>query len=298
MRIPFLRPKPAIATPERARPAPMGDDPTEVQAARTQARRRLVGAVVLLLIGVVGFPVLFETQPRPLPIDTPIEVPRRDTVATGTTGQYVAPPRLQSLPALPVLPADAGTEETPASAASGSLSASAASRVAPVVVSTAPLAALGAASSPPPRARAPSAVAVQVPAKVLAPASVAASVPALVPAVRPSPQPAPQPAAKPVVVASASAPAAPTEKPLAAAGAAAEAGRFVIQAGAYGEAGKLREARARIEKLGLKTYTQVVETEQGTRTRVRVGPYATRAEADAVAAKVRRSGLPAAILAL
>jgi DedD protein len=90
----------------------------------------------------------------------------------------------------------------------------------------------------------------------------------------------------------------PTEKPLAASSPPAESGRYVIQAGAYGETGKLREARAKIEKLGLKTYTQVVETEQGTRTRVRVGPYATRAEAEAVAAKVKRGGLPAAVLAL
>jgi DedD protein len=258
MRIPFLRPKSASTPPERARPAPMGDDPTEVQAARTQARRRLVGAVVLLLIGVVGFPVLFETQPRPLPIDTPIEVSRRDTVASGTTGQDVAPPRLQPLP---VLPADAGTEETPAAASAASASAPALSRVAPVVVAARPVVASPAASLPLPRASAP------VPAPAPAPASVAMAV-------------------------------VPTEKPLAASSPPAESGRYVIQAGAYGETGKLRDALAKIEKLGLKTYTQVVETEQGTRTRVRVGPYATRAEAEAVAAKVKRGGLPAAVLAL
>jgi DedD protein len=71
-----------------------------------------------------------------------------------------------------------------------------------------------------------------------------------------------------------------------------------VQAGAYSEAGKLREARARLEKLGLKTYTQIVESDKGARTRVRLGPYATRAEAEVVAAKVRSSGLPAALLAL
>jgi DedD protein len=74
--------------------------------------------------------------------------------------------------------------------------------------------------------------------------------------------------------------------------------RYVVQAGAYSEAGKLREARTKLEKLGLKTYTQLVESDKGTRTRLRVGPYATRAEAEAVAAKVRNSGLPAALLAL
>jgi DedD protein len=72
----------------------------------------------------------------------------------------------------------------------------------------------------------------------------------------------------------------------------------VVQAGAYTEAAKLREARARIEQLGLKTYTQVVETDKGSRTRVRVGPYATRAEAEAIAGKVKQTGLQAAVLAL
>ena len=73
---------------------------------------------------------------------------------------------------------------------------------------------------------------------------------------------------------------------------------LTVQAGAYSEAGKLREARSKLEKLGLKTYTQVVESDKGLRTRVRLGPYATRAEAEAVADKVKRSGVPAAIVAL
>jgi DedD protein len=72
----------------------------------------------------------------------------------------------------------------------------------------------------------------------------------------------------------------------------------VVQAGAYSDAAKLREARAKIERLGLKTYTQVIETEGSSRTRVRVGPFATRAEAEAVAAKIKRVGLAAATLAL
>jgi DedD protein len=74
--------------------------------------------------------------------------------------------------------------------------------------------------------------------------------------------------------------------------------RFVVQVGAYSDATALREARQRVEKLGLKTYTQVVDTESGKRTRVRVGPYASRDEADVAAAKIKRAGLPANILAL
>ena len=74
--------------------------------------------------------------------------------------------------------------------------------------------------------------------------------------------------------------------------------RFVVQAGAYSEASALREARQKVEKLGLKTYTQVIEGDSGKRTRVRVGPFATRQEAEAVAAKLKGVGLQVSILAL
>src|SRR6185369_7390728 len=53
--------------------------PDAVAQARTRARRRLIGATVLLGIGVIGFPLLFETQPRPIPVDIPIEIPRKES---------------------------------------------------------------------------------------------------------------------------------------------------------------------------------------------------------------------------
>ncbi|MFY9509713.1 MAG: SPOR domain-containing protein, partial [Rubrivivax sp.] len=87
------------------------------------------------------------------------------------------------------------------------------------------------------------------------------------------------------------------DKPAAAAAAAKE-GRFVVQVGAYTDATALREARQKVEKLGLKTYTQVVETDAGKRTRVRVGPFATREEADGAGARLKAAGLPVAILTL
>ncbi len=35
-----------------------------VQRARTRARQRLIGAAVLVVIGIIGFPLVFECQPR------------------------------------------------------------------------------------------------------------------------------------------------------------------------------------------------------------------------------------------
>ena len=51
----------------------------DVQVLRVRARRRLIGAAVLVAAGVVGFPLIFETQPRPIPVDLPIEIPRKET---------------------------------------------------------------------------------------------------------------------------------------------------------------------------------------------------------------------------
>jgi DedD protein len=77
-----------------------------------------------------------------------------------------------------------------------------------------------------------------------------------------------------------------------------KAPRFVVQAGAYTDAATLREARQKVERLGLKTYTQVVETDGGSRTRVRVGPFPSREEAERASARIRSAGLPASILSL
>src|SRR4051794_22210996 len=86
----FLKPK---KKPAGRRPsATAANDGGPVEAARTQARRRLIGAVVLLAIGVVGFPLIFETQPRPVAVDIPIEVPaRKDGSSAAPTSPPPAP---------------------------------------------------------------------------------------------------------------------------------------------------------------------------------------------------------------
>lgn len=231
---------------------PVGD----VALARTRARRRLMGAGVLLVLGVASLPLVFENEPRPLPMDIPIVLP------AGTAAAPAAPPRAgRPLPVLSV-PAEAGNEVAQA---------------APTVAGTASTPAPGAASSP---------------------AAAAAPAPVQRMAAAPAPPPAASAVAKPVA-ASGAARAAPSSAASTAAAVAAPApGRYVVQVGAYTDGPTLRATRERVEKLGLKTYTQVVETAAGKRTRVRLGPFATRSEADAAAARLKRAGLPANILTL
>ena len=62
-------------------PQPPGaGQPETMDVIRKRAKHRLIGAAVLVLIGVVGFPLLFDAQPRPVAIDIPIEIPGKNTV--------------------------------------------------------------------------------------------------------------------------------------------------------------------------------------------------------------------------
>ena len=74
--------------------------------------------------------------------------------------------------------------------------------------------------------------------------------------------------------------------------------RHVVQVGAFVDPGLAQEARMKLERGGLTTYTQIGNTPDGPRTRVRLGPFATRDEAAKAAAKARALGLSASILTL
>lgn len=248
-----------------------------VAAARSRARQRLIGATVLLGIGVIGFPLLFETQPRPIAVDIPIEIARKDG----------APPLVLPAPAPALSPASAAVLEAEAPAAEPVRAArrSATKALPPEIVERADDAAREpeaktAAALAPPRAT------------VGAPASAAASASAAA-AAKP-----PAAASKPSAVRLAEDDGARAQALLNGQAGSAPAVRVVVQVGAYSDTDKLREARQKLEKLGLKTYTQVVEVDGSKRTRVRVGPFETRADADRAAARIKAAGLPVAILSL
>jgi DedD protein len=230
--------------------------PQTVEVMRKRARHRLVGATVLVLLGVIGFPLLFDKQPRPVALDMPIDIPDKN--------------KAKPL-AIP----------TPAPAASVPLATSA-------------------PTAPASEAAAPVAVAAPAPA----PAPVAA--PAPVVAAKPEPKAAVTPASAAMPAAKAASSAADAAKaqalldgkPPADKKPEAAEGRFVVQVGAFTDVTRAREARLKLEQAGLKTYTQVVQTGEVRKIRVRVGPFPTKAEADKAAAKIKKLDLPAAILTL
>lgn len=237
----FFKRKPHDDAGGSARPAGSTD---AVEKVRTRTRQRLIGAVLLLTLGVIGFPLLFESQPRPIPVDIPIEIPKPD-----------------GAPALVLPPQSSAVAES--TVASGVVTHAAPAET--------PAPEAAAASVPPPAASVPVSTKANPPA---APASTAKSTAA-----------AAKPAASSV----------PPPKP---ASSEASAARYVVQVGAFAEAAAAREVRQKMEKLGLKTYTQVAETSAGKRIRVRLGPFATRAEADKVLSRAKEAGVAAVVLTL
>ena len=245
---------------EHATPAPAAES---VEAMRKRARHRLIGASVLVLVGVIGFPLLFDSQPRPISVDIPIEIPDKNTVKPLGSATQVKPA------ADVVVESDGGKEyvgKAPAPAAEPVVSRSATGTV---------------GSTPAPAKPEPK------------------------PVEKPIEKPVEKPADKPPARSDDGAKArallegrdAPAAKPVTSTVAAASS-RFVVQVGAFSDVAKAQEARAKLERAGLKTYTQVVNPKEGKRIRVRVGPFESKGDADKTADKIRKLDLPASVLEL
>ncbi len=272
---------------------------------RARARTRLMGATVLLLIGVIGFPLLFETQPRPIPVDLPIEIPARNAATAVAASSH---PAVRVMSSAAPLAASVPTPESVSYDARSSASM-AASAPAPEPVPHSAFASLAAALAPSSAhsSDTPASAAPVAPAMAGSSPTVAPTKPAKPVKVTSAPAAASKPAAHvagpvlpPPPAASRPSPAAiladtPAAKP---SDAAANGGRFVVQVGAFLDDAKVHEARTKVEKLGLKTYTQPVDTPTGKRIRVRIGPYATKAEADRIATRLKADGLQAVVLVL
>ena len=276
--------------PRQAKAAVPPANPPSIEAVRARAKHRLLGVSVLVLVGMVCFSLLFDTQPRPIPVDVAIVIPDRDKAPTLSASSDAASPA-----ATVAVPGDkpagwgdrsrAGDEEV----IGGSMRA-----VKPVDT--------------------PTASSVPAPAPKPAAATPAPKPPA--PVVPPKPPVLPTPAAKPAESKPA-APASPAASdPLAEAARAqallegkpvpapvprpekADGQRFIVQVGAYSEDVRAQQVRNQLERAGLKTYTHVAETAEGRRIRVRLGPFTTRADADKAAAKAKALGVSPAILTL
>ena len=190
--------------------SPESEEVQSMDVLRQRARHRLIGATVLVLVAVIGFPMVFDTKPREVASDIRIEMPERDSVR---------PSQAPSSPPVAVKPPVPDDVKLPASQA------------------------------PEP---APKEEVVVEPAKVEE-------------AIKPKADAAP---------------------------------RFVVQVGAFTDEAKIKDVRSKLEKAGLKTYIHVAQTKDGKRTRVRIGPFDTKAEAEKTVKKIKALNITAAVLTL
>lgn len=199
---------------------------------RKRARRRLIGAIVLVTIAAVVLPMVLDSEPRQISQDVSIKIPSPDSGAFTSKIVPVAPP---------------------------------------------------AASKPVPDA------------------STTAAKPQAASTAEGKAQQAPEPpaAAAPAPVKEAGKPEAKTEAPKAVPKTAKDsaktadqgAGQFVVQVVALSDAAKAKQIRQQISAAGIKSYTEIVKTAKGDVTRVRAGPFATRAAAEKARDQLKAMGL-------
>ncbi|MEI6000307.1 SPOR domain-containing protein [Paraburkholderia bengalensis] len=248
-------------------------DPTLPEKQR--ARRRLVGAIALVIAAVVILPMVLDSHPKPVIDDISIDIPNhpaskpRAVADDADTQAGVAPDNPAApeaaLVASGLAPAASGTSATGAVASGGN------SKNAPIAMT---------------------------PAKPPAPAAVANNAPA------PAESPAVRPAAKPQAASAPRLAAKPEQKPAQAAQSAAASGtetgtpaappgnRFAVQLGSFQDDSSAHAWETKLKAAGVPAYTERRKQADGTtRTLLRAGPFADRAAASSAIAKVREAGL-------
>jgi DedD protein len=276
-----------LRLPGRFSSTPTGADalsnaPAEsVEVIRKRARHRLMGSVVLVLGAVLGLPLLFDSQPRPVAIDTPIVIPDRNQVSALSSSVTNAK-TAASKEGLVLDPALAGQSGAAKSALTNSAGLDPHEEVVTKDGKTE----------------------VKSEPKVETKPELKAE-----PKPEPKIETKPEPKAEPKIESKNDFKAEAKSDAKEAAKAKAlldgkdapkggEAVRSVVQVGAYADLAKAKEARAKLESAGFKTYTQEVDTKDGKRIRVRVGPFASKEEADKTAEKIRKLNLQTSVLKL
>ena len=237
-----------------------------VEVIRKRARHRLMGSVVLVLGAVVGLPLLFDSQPRPVAIDTPIVIPDRNQISplSATTGSAKTGAIKEGLAQDQVIAA--GQTGAAKSAVTNSAGLDPHEEVVP--------------KDSKPEAKAEAKLEPKSELKAEA---------------KSEPKSEPKSENKPDAKEAAKAKALLDGKEAPNSG---DAVRSVVQVGAYADLAKAKEARAKLESAGFKTYTQEIDTKDGKRIRVRVGPFATKEEAEKTAEKIRKLNLQTSVLKL
>ncbi len=239
----------------------------EASEIRRRGRRRLIGAVAIVLLLIVFVPMVLDSEPRPSRREPEMQIPPRDKAPPlpPPAAAAKAPLELAMVPPKSAELTRGGPPEDAPRPAQEPAKPAGAPKVqfSPVEAAKAPVAPVEAPKAPP------------VPiSPVEAPKAPAGSAKPGVDATKASPTP-PAPSPRP-------SPRGEGEK---SAGPKLEG--FVIQVGAFREEEKLQQAREKLAAAGVVHYTERLDNPAGALTRLRAGPFPTRAAADAALAKIK-----------
>lgn len=242
------------------------------QELKKRARRRLVGALALAVTAAVVLPMVMDQQPRQPGEDIQIRIPSQDGGALVTR---VVPGRVA-----PASPAQGAGEPVVASTRAALPPSPAATRPEPAPGAGAQTGSSDAKAEPSPAATAESK-----------------------PAAKPEPKPAA--AAEPKAAERAGAeekpargsangaePARTPAMPEAQTPAAGAPEQYIVQLGVFASADNARKIQARVKAHGYSVYTEPVAGAGAPKTRVRAGPFASRAAAEQARERLDRAGLP------
>lgn len=271
----------AAASRTRAkRKAARESDDTEIPE-KKRARRRLIGAIVLVMIVVVVLPMIFDPEPNPEIDNIVIQIPSKDQPSVAPVPVTAVEPDSQD---------NAAAEDLEEVISPATVEPA---RPAPVVAEK-PVAQVAPAAVP-----APKPTPAPTPASKPAPAATA-------PVARPAPTPAAPAAATPsrqddaaralAILEGRAANNKSAAKPAAAATPAATGGKFVIQVAALASQDKVAELRKKLSDAGIQSFTQKIATKDGERTRIRVGPYTGKEEAEKMRVRINKLGLSATLV--
>ena len=230
-----------------------GDPLDPMLPEKKRARRRLIGATALVLAAVIGLPMIFDTEPKPLSSDIAIQIPPRDKSANSST---LAPLPLSPEP-LPEIPAVSPPVSQP--------------------------------TSPPVSLPEPASKSLSSP--IPAPAAKPAGQKSQGGSSEPKSSTAPKASTAPNVEKSQAKPAPKITDPSADKVIRKDKAQLIVQVAAVTSKVKADELQARLKKAGIKSYLQKVSTKDGERFRIRVGPFASREEADRMRTRLGKLGL-------
>jgi len=242
---------------------------------KKRARRRLVGAAALALAAIIVLPIVMDREPRQPAQDIQVKIPSQDS--------SVASRILSTRPSATPLP-----QPDQVRPAEGKAPAVDAAKEAPKPSSE---------DKPQPKPadkapdKAPAKPSDKVSDKAPEKASEKPADKAPEKAAKPAEKPADKTAEKPAQKPAADKAKAEEARAQAALKGAEVGGQWVVQLGAYKEEGRVKILVAKLKEMSVPTFTEAVETPQGSRTRVRAGPFKSREAAEQAQAKARRIGV-------